>query len=134
MDHRRVEAIDVRADDPRHRRPVPQAGAAVHPGRGVGHHQAGPQAGLQEAGVHLADEVTFRPVGGRRPPGVSGDLQPAALPVERVLRGIPVVDLLAAGPEWRGLQPDMPQDRAGPEEDDVHAAVVGGYDGGPLGQ
>jgi hypothetical protein len=62
------------------RRPVP----AKIQGRGVRDPEADVQAGLEEAGVGVAGEAVLGPAGRRIRPLVAGDLERAAVAVERV--------------------------------------------------
>ena len=124
-----VELVHVRGDHAGNDLAVAQAGTGENPGRGVGDPEAHVQAGLEEAGVGIADEAVLRPAGRRVGPLVAGDLERIAPAVERIRGRVPVVDELAVGAERGGLGPDVPQDRAGGEEDDVDAGVVG-LDGG----
>jgi hypothetical protein len=79
----RVELVHVGGDDAGGDLAVAQAGAGEDPGRGVGDPEPDVQAGLEEAGVGVADEAVLRPAGRRVRPLVAGDLPRVALPVER---------------------------------------------------
>src|SRR6266487_3716584 len=112
-----VELIDVGGDHAGDDLAVTQAGAGEDPGRGVGDPEPDVQAGLEEAGVGVPDEVVLGPAGRRVRPLVAGDLPRIALPVEGVGGRVTVVDQLTIGTEGGWLGADVPQHGAGSQED-----------------